>query len=321
MRYNAIIGSVFPYILASLYVNRKKLRSLNVGKSYIYQYNLISIVALAVMMISTLLLESAVITPDDLLPVIFALILIIVAVCLSNYRKVVLTMEENAMNKIQLEKNAMELDYNTKIEQNLKELRTLRHDMKNHLQLIDILASEGNLDKIHNYIHQINFELKQTQTIVSASTTISSLINAKMLLCEEYKIAFQPELDFGEIYVDDFSIITILGNLLDNAITAAKKVEQGYIKLNISQADTYLDITCTNNHCEHIIKKEGRFISSKPSIKSTYDNVNEQHNASQLHGLGIISLTNTAEKLGGNVHINYDDKTFTINVLIPNYAH
>ena len=74
--------------------------------------------------------------------------------------------------------------------------------------------------------------------------------------------------------------------------------------------DTYLAIHCENNHHEKIKKREGRFISSKPSSVSK---------ANPLHGLGLISVTNNVNKYGGTIDINYNDTTFIVDILIPNY--
>lgn len=48
----------------------------------------------------------------------------------------------------------------------------------------------------------------------------------------------------------------MLGNILDNAITAASKLDNGYINLAIKQADTYLAIHCENNHHEKSKKEK-----------------------------------------------------------------
>lgn len=314
LQYNSLIGAVTPYIFASLYVNHKKLHSLNTGKAYMYQYNFISLTALAVLIASTFLLESGFISSEELVPVIFALILIIIAVCLANYRRIILTMEENAMNKLQLEKTDMERNYYAQIDKKLEQLHTLRHDMKNHLILIDGYAEQKDFTKIQEYIREISSEFKQTQAVTTSNTTISSLLNAKKSLCDESNISLQLDMNFDLISLDDFTIITILGNLLDNAITAASKVADGFIKLSIEQIDTYLSIHCTNNHCEKIIKKEGRFISSKPSNYS-------DKSFNNMHGLGIVSVTRTVEQLNGTVNFDYDEHTFTAAALVPNYIN
>ena len=58
-------------------------------------------------------------------------------------------------------------------------------------------------------------------------------------------------------------MITILGNLLDNAITAASKCENGNLFLSISQLDSYLQIQINNTHIEDIQESDGIFQTTK----------------------------------------------------------
>ena len=215
-----------------------------------------------------------------------------------------------AQEKAQARIEAYKVEQYHRLIQQHDATRGWKHDMKNHLLMIDSLSAEYKNEQIHDYISKISDELSQTQTISSSSSTISSLLNSKKLICDDSDITFDLQLDFNNIYISDFTLITILGNILDNAITAASKTDNGYIRLSISQADTYLSIHCENNHNEKIKKREGRFISSKPSTGL---------NSNSLHGLGIISITNAVEKSGGTLDINYNESVFSIDILIPNY--
>lgn len=308
--YNSTSGIIISYIIACIYFNTKKIKSLNTAKPYIFLYDFISIATIITLSIAPILTEPTILNSQMLIPMFFILIALIIIFYLTTYSRIAITLEENAMNKIQIEKAAIESEYNSQIDDKLQQLHTLRHDMKNHLLIIDSLSADGKNKQIHDYIHKITDELNQTQTISSTSSTISALLNSKKLICDDNKIAFDTQLDFNNIYINDFTLITVLGNILDNAITAASKLDNGYINLAIKQADTYLAIHCENNHHEKIKKREGRFISSKPSSGSK---------ANPLHGLGLISVTNNVNKYGGTIDINYNDTTFIVDILIPNY--
>lgn len=308
--YNSTSGIIISYIIACIYFNTKKIKSLSTAKPYIFLYDFISIATIITLSIAPILTEPTILNSQMLIPMFFILIALIIIFCLTTYSRIAITLEENAMNKIQIEKAAMESEYNSQIDDKLQQLHTLRHDMKNHLLIIDSLSADGKNKQIHDYIHKITDELNQTQTISSTSSTISALLNSKKLICDDNKIAFDTQLDFNNIYINDFTLITVLGNILDNAITAASKLDNGYINLAIKQADTYLAIHCKNNHHEKIKKREGRFISSKPSSGSK---------ANPLHGLGLISVTNNVNKYGGTIDINYNNTTFIVDILIPNY--
>ena len=311
IRYNLFSDIIISYIAASMHFNTEKIRALRNAKSYIFSYYFITFFTISIFSIVPTLALPYALNYKQFLPIFLTLIAFIISIYLTTYSKIADTLEENAINKIHLKKNKLETSYNEQIDKKLQQLLTLRHDMKNHLLLIDSFANECNIEKIHSYIRQICRELQQTQIITSSSSALSSLLNTKKLICDENMITFSTILDFGEIYIDDFTIITIISNLLDNAITAAAKVADGYIKLTIEQTGSYLSINCNNNHCEKIEKKEGSFISSKPSVNFQPDST---------HGLGIKIFTGTVKKHGGSVDILYDANTFSVNILIPNYA-
>ena len=258
--YNSTSGIIISYIIACIYFNTKKIKSLNTAKPYIFLYDFISIATIITLSIAPILTEPTILNSQMLIPMFFILIALIIIFCLTTYSRIAITLEENAMNKIQIEKAAIESEYNSQIDDKLQQLHTLRHDMKNHLLIIDSLSADGKNKQIHDYIHKITDELNQTQTISSTSSTISALLNSKKLICDDNKIAFDTQLDFNNIYINDFTLITVLGNILDNAITAASKLDNGYINLAIKQADTYLAIHCENNHHEKIKKREVRKI-------------------------------------------------------------
>lgn len=126
------------------------------------------------------------------------------------------------------------------------------------------------------YIFSYYFITFSTITILSIvpTLTLPYTLNYKLFLTVSLTlIAF-----IISIYLTTYSKIAV--TLEDNAITAAAKVADGYINLTIEQTCSYLSINCNNNHCEKIEKKEGSFISSKPSVDFQPD---------AMHGFGINS--------------------------------
>ena len=135
---------------------------------------------------------------------------------------------------------------------------------------------------------------------------MSALLNAKYQLACDKNIDFKIEYNFPAIHIKDFYIITILGNLIDNATTAAAKCKKGYIKLNLFQEGSYLKIEITNNHVEAIKENQGVFKTTK-------------NDTAYRHGLGIKNIRSTVEQLNGQIEISYTEDTFNVDILVPNY--
>ncbi len=302
----SIIGAFCPYMLLNIYITGKNLSFFPSGRVYKRYFIVTSSICLILLVTCSMLLGSATIAQENLVPLIFTLLLIISLICIFIYRKVVTILEESARAKTETERIAMQLDYQEHIEDNLKALSTLRHDFKNHLIIIQEYAKRGEQSQLDSYISSIREELAPTKLIETPSHAISSLLNAKNETCKRKGILFHIDSCFSKIVIDDFHMITILSNLLDNAITAAEKCETGHINLSISELDSFLEINCNNNHKEQLIIKHGIFQTTKTTQK-------------EIHGIGITSIRKTVETLRGQINIDYTDDSFTVNILLPNY--
>ncbi|HJC44216.1 MAG TPA: GHKL domain-containing protein, partial [Candidatus Mediterraneibacter gallistercoris] len=208
--------------------------------------------------------------------------------------------------KMQAEINRLQTDYALQIDENLKILRSVRHDIKNHLIIIDGYAAQKKFEKIHEYISRIGDRFKDTAPIQTSSTAVSAILNEKSALAQQKNISCEITCDFLDLKVDDFTMITILGNLLDNAITAASKCADGWIRANLQQQDSLLTITIDNSHAEEIREKDGVFTSTKTGKPN-------------IHGIGIKNVRKAVSDLRGQIDINYTGSTFHIGIVLPNY--
>ena len=245
--------------------------------------------------------------PDNsMLPLLFTTIALMIIVCVSLYDKFLTLLSENTQYKVQSELNRMEQVYSNQIEENLKELHSIRHDIKNHLIIIDGYAQQKNFEKIHSYIERIGETFVSASLFDTASDTISAILNEKYQIAKSRQIDCQIHFKFSYIHIDDFSITTILGNLLDNAITAAGKCKDGWIHIDLYQSDSYLDISIENSHRENIQKKYGEYISTKEG-------------KNLLHGIGLKNVCSTVETLGGTIDVSHTSETFCVHILVPNF--
>lgn len=301
--YKTIIVCFLAYIFYVLYTNMKKIRSFH--NHYQIYFNLVILGISLVLSHVTLYLCME--NPDSyVLPSIFSTIAILIILCISLYDKFLSLLTENANYKIQSEMERMEQEYAAHIEENLKDLHSIRHDIKNHLIIIDGYAAQQNFNKIHEYIGRIAENFSVPALIETSSPTISAILNEKQQLAKRHKINCEIKTDFSHINIDDFTLTTILANLFDNAITAASKCPDGWIKADMKQAESYLEIMIDNNHMENIQEKDGFFTSTKTDKNF-------------FHGIGIKNVRKVVDALNGQIDISYSETTFHVNILIPNY--
>lgn len=196
-----------------------------------------------------------------------------------------------------LEKEMIKLE-NDKIHYDILEkqnenLLIYAHDTKKHLTALSNLSDDS---KINHYIEQMTETLNQYSNVVtSGNHTLDVILNKYVTECEIKGIKFTFDVRLSKLsYVDIYDLVTILGNVLDNAIEAAEKSQNKYIDLFTDYRNTY-DIIIIKNSCDDIPTNIGNTLkTTKPK--------------SSCHGLGIKSLTKTLYKYNGDFIWDYDYK-------------
>lgn len=299
-----LICTALVYIVYILYINGKRMKQLRTHYHHMFTVVILSI-SLALSYL-TLFISQTQDLKTPAIPILFSALFILIAMCINIYRRFIDLAEENIHTQVLLEQSKMTADYSEQIETNLKELHSLRHDIRNHLITIDGYASQERYNSIHEYISKITNSYTDIPLFDTPSEVVSALLNAKHQVARQNNIQFSIDWDFAYIHIDDFSIITILGNLIDNAITAAAKCKNGNISLELIQSGSYLKLHMRNNHTESIQEKNGEFKTTKAEDRT-------------LHGLGIKNIRSTVEQLNGQIDITYTEDIFDVDILVPNY--
>lgn len=235
---------------------------------------------------------------------IFALIL-----CLSS--RFLEQEEQRHLLEQRLQKQEMDLAYYEDVSDALLQVSRLRHDFKNHLIIISDYIERKEPELALHYIQRISdLSHVAVEEVFTNNSTVSAVLNIKRQECRKQNIPFHMQLSFPRIYqLEDIHIVAILGNMLDNAITATSKLAESKrdICLAIRQMDTYLDIVCQNTFDGTLhFGKNGELLTTK-------------HASHRHHGLGIPNMRDAVEQYGGEFDLTYDDSTFIIHILVPNH--
>lgn len=215
-------------------------------------------------------------------------------------------LEESALVERQLESYSNQLDVLMKSEE---KVRGLRHDLKHHLNEILMMADKNKAADIKDYIRNMQMYMtNENEYVSSGNTDIDSLLNLMLnkakseLKKVKCKVSVPCELD---IQAFDWNII--LGNLVDNAIRAAKESEEGFLYIKISYQRGILLINIKNSYHGELVKTDDKYISTKE-----YDRTDP----SQLHGLGIKNVKKIVEKYNGSIEIEDEDGVFDVRILM-----
>ena len=306
-QYNTYKSAIINLLTYIIYALTSNLVQINITKSiYILFFNAV-VISISVILGYTTLSLNLWDSGSTVLPVIFATIFVLIIICISLYNKFLSIIEENTNYRFKLELDKMEQVYSAQLDDKLNQLHSLRHDMKNHLIVIDGYASQHNDRKIHEYIHNISEDLSLTNTVDSGSHIVSALIAEKEDKAKSQNIRCEINISTPGINIDDFSITTIIGNLFDNAIKAASECEHGWIRFSLTQTGSYMNIVIENSYSGNIIENNGEFTSTK-------------NDKVLPHGIGIKNVRKVVSNLNGHIDFSYSSECFSVKAELPNYS-
>ena len=138
--------------------------------------------------------------------------------------------------------------------------------------------------------------------IISTLVAIKNDIAATQNVHIEYEHRSQEQ-----IAIPAIDLAVILGNALDNAIEATA---------NIS------DHTARTIHLVATIKNKSIVVTIRNPVDKKLDveNLRSTKEETSLHGYGIISMKQIAEKYDGDVTFQCSDKEFTTSVVLSNFC-
>lgn len=301
--YKSILVEIITYVIYCLYCNLFK--SNTIKNIYLLLFN-ITILSICLLLSYITLFICYSLPESYVLSAIFATIFVLIIICISLYDKFLAVIEENTNYRIKLELDKMEKEYSAQIDDKLKQLHSLRHDMKNHLIILYGYAAKNETDHICAYINRIADDLSLTNTVDSGSHIVSALIAEKEEIAKSQNIRCDINISTPDINIDDFSITTIIGNLFDNAIKAASECGHGWIRFALTQTGSYMNIVIENSYSGNIVESNGEFTSTKSDKLLP-------------HGIGIKNVRKVVSDLNGQIDFSYTDGYFSVKAEIPNY--
>lgn len=108
------------------------------------------------------------------------------------------------------------------------------HDIRHYMKVIGEMALENNNKEILKIVSELQIRVSDTELeMICQNRLLNAILNEKKKDAQRKKVDIKITIEpgFAIEQVDDMDLIVIMGNLLDNAIEAASKCEEGYIKM------------------------------------------------------------------------------------------
>ena len=174
------------------------------------------------------------------------------------------------------------------------QLRDIKHNMKNNLISILAYAENKEYEKMTGFIEEIMGEGGMVIASISNSgnIVIDSLIGYWYVTAQNKKIIFKTDICIPMIMpFKGADLSLILGNLLENAVEAAEKVEENrYINVKMKFDKNNLLLIVDNSYKGKLLKtRDNRLKSTKSDAEN--------------HGVGLASVYRAVAKYHGSVVI------------------
>lgn len=179
---------------------------------------------------------------------------------------------------------------------------SLKHDIKKHLGVIFKLLENQENAAVTEYLKKMEADYRiQEEYVRTGNKEIDSIFNymlrdAKTEL-KKLDIHIRIPEDFK---MDLYDINTLLGNLLENAVYAAKISKDREISIDMYMEKMILYINIRNSYGNEIKYRKGRYITTR----------------SGGHGIGLKNVEKIVEKYNGLMKIQHDDTYFEVSAML-----
>lgn len=238
---------------------------------------------------------------------------VIVLVCIIFDAIIIKLSNKIVEDKFQSEKNSfleyyekMYQDYHTKTEKNLLEIRKIKHDFNNSMQVVKSLIANNDLQDASDLVSQLEQQYKSNNAINFCSNPILNVIlqNANEQ-CSNNNIEFTTKCTIPEkLSINAVDMCNISNNMLNNAFEAVCNIKSTDIPKKISfrawQDNEMIFIETINSKDNNINVKAKKIITSKQDAEN--------------HGFGLDIIEHIALTYNGNVIVDYDKTSFKVLV-------
>ncbi len=190
------------------------------------------------------------------------------------------------------------------ISQSNEAIRLLKHDYKDHLLMLAKLFENGNSNEALEYIETILGNIDNEAFANSNNYVIDSVLNFKLRNIKRSDIALDLSINVPlSINIIPHDLTVIIGNLVDNAISACLKSKEKILSIKIDCKMNNLIILIDNSY-------DGKILSENGILKTT-------KLYKENHGLGITSVKKIIEKYDGDINFDYTSDVFSASAIIP----
>lgn len=305
----ALIGTSITTLLGVIVVVLLKLSIVSVRAPF-HSINLssalflVSVPILSIVILFGLLLRGENVANQNISEAAITSSVVIVNICVLFLYKMIIE-HQNERYKITLSKNSLESE--RKLLEEVKKNRTnvlkLKHDLKNQYLIVLGLIESNKLYEAKEYIKDSFQILEPPLTMYASDGVLNYLLSDKLSYAKKNNIDVTHQVFISKnITIDNDVLAIVLGNIIDNAIQASKRIEKDKRKMSVVikqfQDDLLIEVSNTFDAKE---------LSTRLLRKTS--------------GLGVKNIDSLIKEIGGIYRQWNEDEKYYVSVVLSNVYH
>ena len=197
---------------------------------------------------------------------------------------------------------ALQKQYYDSLTEKVNSERKQRHDFKHHMAAIHRFLDEGETEQLRQYCTGLELAQHTGDIPYTGNPAADGVLYYYQTLARQQGISLEVCGTLADVKLPDVELCSLLGNALDNAVTASAACSgERFIRLTSRLEGNLLTLTVDNSF-DGVLLKRGETILSRKRTNEP--------------GLGIVSMREVCQRHGGSCRFEAAEDVFQASFLL-----
>lgn len=189
------------------------------------------------------------------------------------------------------------------VEKLYRDIRSMRHDMGNHIQTLEHLVAHNNMDNATEYLEHLKNEWdKVSPEIKTGSPVIDVILMEKLRQAKERQIRFLSDFHYPQnTKLNAFDLSVIMNNALNNCME------------NVSGDDPYISISSFRKNSIFMITIKNSFWGQ---LNFGDSDLPETTKSGREHGMGLNNIRRVARMYMGDISLEQGNEEVILSIMM-----
>lgn len=189
------------------------------------------------------------------------------------------------------------------VEKLYRDIRSMRHDMGNHIQTLEHLVAHNNMDDAAEYLEHLKNEWDEVSPeIKTGSPVIDVILMEKLREAKERQIRFLSDFHYPQnTKLNAFDLSVIMNNALNNCME------------NVSGDDPYISISSFRKNSIFMITIKNSFVGH---LNFGDSDLPETTKSGREHGMGLNNIRRVARMYMGDISLEQGNEEVILSIMM-----